>query len=88
MMSSVHIELAKKVNEKVKAIETYKQMDQQREMIIENLITDYKAGKTVDLVKLNQWTDNMNQFAVKNQLPTRKTVTMEMFLSFVKQMNE
>jgi len=85
-MSSVHLELAKKVDEKVKSIEAYKQMDQERELIIENLITDYKAGKTIDLIKLNQWTNQMNQFAVKNQLPTRKNVTLEMFLSFVKQM--
>ncbi|MFV9510982.1 DUF2533 family protein [Tepidibacillus sp. LV47] len=82
-MSSVHLEITKKVNEKVKAIETYKKMDQQRELIIDQLIDDYKAGKPIDLTKLNQWTKQMNQFAIKHQLPTRKIVTKEMFKSYV-----
>ena len=82
-MTSVHLELAKKVNEKVKAIESYKQMDQQREQIIEKLITDYQAGKAVDLAILNNWTQKMNEFAVQNQLPPRKIVTKEMFESYM-----
>ncbi|TCS83778.1 DUF2533 family protein [Tepidibacillus fermentans] len=82
-MASVHLEISKKVNEKVKAIETYKKMDQQREAIIDKLVADYQAGKPIDLAPLNQWTQKMNEFAVKNQLPTRKIVTIEMFESFM-----
>lgn len=82
-MSSVHIELAKKNAEKVQAIETYKKMDQERENIITELIDTYNSSNTFDLSRLNQWTTEMNSFAVKNQIPTRKIITKEMFLDYV-----
>ncbi|GBF10107.1 DUF2533 family protein [Tepidibacillus infernus] len=85
-MNSVHLEISKKVNEKVHAIEVYKQMDQQRERIIDELLTEYKIGKNVDLTKLNQWTNEMNRYALKNQLPSRKEVTMEMFTAYANKM--
>ena len=82
LLSSVHIELSKKVNEKVTAIEAYKQMDQQREQIIEKLASEYKEGQKIDISSLNQWTQKMNDFAVKNQLPTRKIITVDMFKEY------
>lgn len=82
-MTSVHNELSKQVKEKVQSIEKYKQMDSQRENIIAQLIDDYRAGKKVDLGPLNKWTEEMNKYAVKNQLPTRKLVTKEMFEDYI-----
>ncbi|OEF96898.1 hypothetical protein BHF71_03995 [Vulcanibacillus modesticaldus] len=83
---SVHNEISKQVEEKVQAIKKYQQMDEQRERIISQLIEDYKAGKMINLAKLNSWTKEMNQFAIKHQLPTRKEVTIEMFKNFIEKL--
>ena len=82
-MSSVHLAISKQVNKTVSTIEQYRKMDAKREGIIEELMSDYRSGKKIDLTELNQWTENMNQFAVENQLPPRKIVTIEMFETFV-----
>jgi len=83
-LTSVHIDISKKVTEKVNAIEAYKKMDQDREAIITNLVEDYRLGKDIDLQPLNDWTNEMNTFAVANQLPVRKNVTKEMIEAYIK----
>ncbi len=85
-MNEVHLEISKKVSTKVEAIEFYKQLDEHREHIISLLLQDYEQGINIDLTQLNQWTKDLNQFAVKHQLPTRKIVSKEMFELFVKNM--
>lgn len=85
-MSSVHIKISQQVRKTVDSIEIYKDMDQQREKIISQLIDDSRSGKTVDLVKLNQWTKKMNEYAIPNKLLPRKYVTAEMFEVYVKKL--
>ncbi len=86
-MSAVHNEISKKVKEKVDAIETYKQMDLQRESIISQLMKDYQSANPIELSLLNNWTKEMNQFAQKHQLPLRKYVSMEMFIDYISRLN-
>lgn len=87
-MKSVHNSISEKVKEKVTAIETYKQMDQQRENIISNLLNEYLNYGKVELSALNGWTKKMNEYAVQNQLPTRDYVTLDMFLTYVNTIKE
>lgn len=84
-LSSVHIEISNQVKATVATIEDYQKMDLERERLIELIITDYKNGKSINLEKLNSWTNTMNQFAIKNHLPTRKLVTIEMVENFLQE---
>lgn len=81
---TVHYEISKKVNEKLKAIEKYKQFDIQREMLISDELQKYLASNLINLDILNKKTKEMNLFAIKHQLPQRKIVTREMFLIYAK----
>ena len=82
-MTNVHLEISKKVQEKVDAIAKYREMDNKREEIIANLVDEYQQTGKVDLTSLNQWTERMNSFAQKNAMPIRKTVSLEMFIEYV-----
>ncbi len=82
-MTSVHLEISKKVQEKVDAIAKYREMDNKREEIIANLVDEYQKTGKVDLTSLNQWTELMNSFAQKNAMPIRKTVSLDMFIEYV-----
>lgn len=82
-MTSVHLEISKKVQEKVDAIAKYREMDNKREEIIANLVDEYQKTRKVDLTSLNQWTELMNSFAQKNAMPIRKTVSLDMFIEYV-----
>lgn len=83
-MSEVHRHISKQVEEKVKAIERFKALDEQREQMIMQLIENYRLGRQVELNELNRLTSEMNQLALKYQLPSRKIVTWEMFETYVK----
>lgn len=82
-MTNVHMEISKKVQEKVDAIAKYREMDHRREEIITKLVEDYKKTNRVDLTPLNQWTEQMNSFAQKNDMPLRKIVSLDMFIEYV-----
>lgn len=82
------MELAKKNAEKVQVIQQFKQMDEERENIIAELTKSYTLKKTIDISKLNQWTEVMNAFAAKNQLPQRKIITEEMFLEYLRNISK
>ncbi len=80
---SVHNQISRKVNEKLTAIEEYKQLDNQREILIIEAIKKYQSSNYVELTKLNELTKEMNQLASKHQFPHRKIVSKEMFLEYV-----
>lgn len=84
-MSSVHMQISRKVQETVDRIEQFKSMDKKREELIEKLISEYKRYNKVDLSELNQWTKEMNEFARKYNMPLRKHVTLEMFLNVIEE---
>lgn len=79
---NVHSDISKKVNEKLNAIEKYKQFDIQREILIAEALKKYQSSNYVNLNNLNRLTKEMNQLAIKHQLPQRKIVSTEMFLEF------
>lgn len=83
-MSEVHRHISKQVEEKVKAIEWFKTLDEKREQIIMQLIESYRLNRQVELKELNGLTSEMNQLALKYQLPSRKIVTWEMFETYAK----
>ncbi len=81
---SVHHEISKKVNHTVGKLEGYRNMDQLRENEIEQVIMKAKKGEHFTVDGINQITDNINRYALKHHLPSRKLVTEQMILDVVR----
>lgn len=80
---SVHHEISKKVNHTVEKLEGYRKMDQARELEIEQVILKAKKGESFTVDRINQITIDINQYAAKHHLPSRKLVTEQMILDVI-----
>lgn len=80
---SVHHEISKKVNHTVEKLEGYRNLDQARELEIEQVIAKAKNGEPFTVDGINQMTANLNQYAAKHHLPSRKLVTDQMILDAI-----
>ncbi|RXT14796.1 DUF2533 family protein [Ammoniphilus sp. CFH 90114] len=82
---SVHHEISKKVNQTVSLVESYKNLDRKREQEISKVLEKAKNGEEYSVEAINKVTEEINQFALKHHLPTRKRVTKQMVLDLVSQ---
>lgn len=84
---SVHKAISKHVEEVNSRVEYYKQLDQQREFLIEEAILLCKTGENFSVDKINEVTEAMNELARLGVVPTRKKVSKEMVIDFVNRSN-
>lgn len=75
---NVHEEISKKVNRTVNIIQTYRKLDEQREIAIERMLKEGKEKGKFSLKEVNRITVELNQFATTHHLPQRKIVTEEL----------
>ncbi len=80
---SVHKAITKHVEEVNSRVNYYKQLDQQRESLIEEAIFLFKAGENFSVDKINEVTEQMNELARLGVVPTRKKVSKQMVVEFV-----
>ena len=80
---NVNHDISEKVNEKLEAIEKYKQLDLKRESAIAEALNIHQLNNGVDLYKINLITKEINLLAAKHQLPQRKIVIDRMFLEYI-----
>ncbi|WP_078552753.1 DUF2533 family protein [Bacillus alkalicellulosilyticus] len=81
---AVHLQIAEQVNKHIDAQNRFKRLEAFREEAIEEAIKDAKEARTVSTAKINAITEEMNAIAKAFQFPTRKLVTPEMVLEYVK----
>jgi hypothetical protein len=82
---SVHLEISKKVQEKLNIVETYRKLDEKRELYITEALEKEKSGGDFNVDKINQVTEEINQFAAIHHLPVRKFVTKQMIKEYLYQ---
>lgn len=82
---SVHHEISKKVNQTVSLVDSYRRLDMQRESEIAKVLEQAKNGEDFSVEAINQATEQINQFASKHHLPSRKWVTKQMILDLIRQ---
>lgn len=81
---SVHKAISSHVNKQNAILAAYAKLDREREMYIEEAISQYTKGLPVSTDKINSVTVEMNRLSNKiENLPTRKLVTVEMIAEYV-----
>jgi hypothetical protein len=83
MTVSVHLELSKKVKEKLDLVEAYKKLDSLREARIEEVIGLCRSGRAFSVAEVNKITGEINQLAAIYHLPSRRMITEQMVIDLV-----
>lgn len=80
---NVHLEISKKVQEKLNIVETYRKLDEKREYFITEALEKEKKTGDASVEKINKITEEINQFAAIHHLPVRKYVTKQMIKEYL-----
>jgi hypothetical protein len=75
---SVHKAISEHSSKQQKALQDFLELDRKREEYIEEAIQKCKNNESFTVEKINEVTKKINDLAVKEIVPTRKLVTVEM----------
>ncbi|KKI88718.1 hypothetical protein WQ54_29855 [Bacillus sp. SA1-12] len=83
-MSNVHEAISQHSKKQHNHIQSFLRLEAKRESFIEEAIQLCVNSLPFDVDKINQVTKQMNHLATEGIVPTRKLVTTDMVLEFVK----
>jgi hypothetical protein len=75
---SVHKAITEHSTKQAEYITLYRKLDAMREAWIEKAIEQCKSGEDINVSKINEVTNQINQLAQRYHLPPRKPVTVDM----------
>lgn len=85
---SVHRAISEHSKRQFAALQRFKELDQLRETYIEDAVNKCKNNQDFDVRLINQVTQEINELAKKEIVPTRKLVTKEMVKEYVTRLTQ
>ncbi len=80
---TVHLQIAEQVRKHREAQKIFLTLDAEREKEIEEMLALAKAGHPIEIVKVNEITNEMNKLATQFQFPPRKNITIDMVQEYL-----
>ncbi|OEH92972.1 DUF2533 family protein [Bacillus solimangrovi] len=80
---SVHHEITKHSKKQHKLVNTFHQLEAQREAAIDRAVARGQAGESIDVSEVNLVTQKINDLSKFGPVPNRKYVTVEMVQQYI-----
>ena len=80
---SVHKQISKHIEKQQQKIKKFHELEEQRELYIEEAVQKCKQAKPFSVQNINIVTEKINELAKTGIVPTRKIVTKEMIEEYV-----
>lgn len=81
---SVHVEISKHSQKQQAALKKFADLDQKREMFIEEAVQKCRNNEEFSVDSINSITKEINDLAKNEIVPTRKYISAEMVKEYVK----